>query len=153
MEWAQFYLMKNINDGNLFAVKVTILQGTKKLMFLDELEVWIGLPSHPNIAACRFFRTFDDNLLIFSEYVDGGSLLDWIRGEKITSVEQILDIAIQFAWGLYVSHEHRVIHQDVKPANVLITKDGIVKICDFGLAKVKANIEERQGLSTKSALC
>ena len=49
----------------------------------------------------------------------------------------MLDIAIQFAWGLHYSHEQGLIHQDVKPGNVMITSDGIAKVTDFGLARAK----------------
>jgi len=133
----EYYAVKSLRESDLGNAQ-------KRSMFLKELRTWIDLPDYPHLTACRFFRTINDCLMIFAEYVDGGSLFDWIRGEKLTSVEQILDIAIQFARGLYAAHQNGVIHQDVKPANVLMTTDGIVKVTDFGLARAR----EVKGWST-----
>jgi WD40 repeat protein len=88
-------------------------------------------------------RTVDDFPHTFAELIDGGSLKDWIdggqlyEGGKEKSLERILDIAIQFAWGLAYAHEKGLVHQDVKPGNVLMTLDGVVKVTDFGLAKAR----------------
>ncbi|NCC35469.1 MAG: hypothetical protein EOM24_26165, partial [Chloroflexia bacterium] len=56
---------------------------------------------------------------------------------KLTGLEQILDVAIQFAWGLHAIHERGLIHQDVKPGNVLMTSDGVPMVTDFGLARAR----------------
>src|SRR5262249_4740748 len=61
-----------------------------------------------------------------------------IHDRKLTQLDRVLDVAIQFAWGLHAGHEHGVIHQHVKPANVLLTTDGIAKVTDFGLARARA---------------
>jgi tetratricopeptide (TPR) repeat protein len=109
--------------------------------FLDELQTWIDLPEHPHLTACRFFRTIGDEVAIFAEYVEGGSLHEWISTGRLTSQEQILDVAIQFAWGLHAAHELGLVHQDVKPGNLLLTPDGIAKVADFGLARARAQAE------------
>src|SRR5262249_58345974 len=82
-----------------------------------------------------FFRTIGAEELIFAEFVAGGALADWIHARKLTRLEQILDVAIQFAWGLHAAHERGLIHRDVKPGNVLLTHDGVVKVTDFGLSQ------------------
>ena len=103
--------------------------------FLREIRTWIDLPDHPHLAGCRFFRTIDETLAIFAEYVEGSSLDKWILNNKNASLEILLDLAIQMAWGLQCAHESGVIHQDIKPSNVLVSIDGIAKITDFGLAR------------------
>ena len=123
-----------------------------------EAETWVNLDLHPNIVNCYYVRRIDGIPQIFSEYVDGGDLKDLITSQQLynlvdsNSVDsikkqkegdkqtllKILDIAIQFAWGLHYAHEQGLIHQDIKPANVMLTSDGIVKITDFGLAKAGA---------------
>ena len=104
-------------------------------LFISEAETWVNLGLHPHIVSCYYVRTLGGIPRVFAELVEGGSLADWIEQRKITSVEQALDIAIQFAWGLAYAHEQGLVHRDVKPANVLITPDGTAKVTDFGLAK------------------
>ncbi|MCU0486620.1 MAG: protein kinase [Anaerolineales bacterium] len=118
-----------------------------KPIFTDEAEKWIDLGLHPHIVSCYYVRTIDDFPHTFAELVDGGSLKDWIDGGQLyeggkgKSLERILDIAIQFAWGLAYAHEKGLVHQDVKPGNVLMTLDGVVKVTDFGLAKARRGAE------------
>lgn len=104
-------------------------------VFINEAETWIELGLHPNIVTCYYVRNIDNIPRVFAELVEGGSLADWIEEGKITTLEQALDIAIQIAWGLAYSHEKGLIHRDVKPANILMTPDGVAKVTDFGLAK------------------
>jgi serine/threonine protein kinase len=133
------YLVRSRHSGQRFAVKRTLQRDPAgRRNFLAELRTWIDLPPHPHLVACRFFRTIEDEIAIFSEFVDGGSLARWIERGRLTQVEQMLDVAIQFAWGLHAAHEMGLIHQDVKPANVLLTKKGLAKVSDFGLARARA---------------
>jgi WD40 repeat protein/tRNA A-37 threonylcarbamoyl transferase component Bud32 len=116
--------------------------------FIREAETWIDLGLHPNIVTCYYVRTIDGIPRLFAEFVPGGSLKDWIadgrlyEGGKEKALECILDIAIQFAWGLAYAHSKGLIHQDVKPANVLMTLDGEARVTDFGLAKARAAVGE-----------
>ena len=125
--------------GQRFAAKKTHLRDeATRRNFLAELRTWIDLPEHPHLVACRFFRTVGDELVIFAEYVEGGALSDWIRQRKLVRLDQVLDVAIQFAWGLHAAHEQGLVHQDVKPGNVLMTPDGVAKVSDFGLSRARA---------------
>jgi len=112
----------------------------RQQLFLRELQTWIDLPDHLHLNTCFFFRTIDNRLTVFSEYISGGSLAEWIQTKQLTDVEQILDIAIQVAWGLQAAHDHEVVHQDVKPANILMTPEGQAKLTDFGLARARGLI-------------
>jgi serine/threonine protein kinase len=83
---------------------------------------------HRNVVSCHYIRRIDDVPRVFAEYVAGGDLQEFIKDKR-----RILDIAIQAAWGLHHAHEHQLVHQDVKPVNLLMTHDGVVKVTDFGL--------------------
>jgi len=128
--------------------------------FIQEAETWVDLGLHPHITSCYYVRTIGDIPHIFVEFMAGGSLEDWIQrnthdlyaGGTQQSLERILDIAIQFAWGLAYAHDCNLVHQDVKPLNVLMTPEGIVKVTDFGLAKARAKAGESAGEKDRRAL-
>ncbi|MBI4615840.1 MAG: protein kinase, partial [Planctomycetes bacterium] len=115
--------------------------------FAREAETWVDLGIHPHVVACWYVRSLGGIPRVFAEYLEGGSLADWIDSKRLyeggpeKALERILDIAIQFAWGLGYAHEKGLIHQDVKPANVLMTPEGDVKVTDFGLAGARAAVE------------
>ena len=117
----------------------------QKQNFIRECEAWINLGLHPHIVSCHYVREVDGIPSIFAEWMDGGSLAAWIKSEKLYAgsepevLRRILDIAIQLAWGLDYAHEQGLIHQDVKPDNVLLSSDGEAKVGDFGIAKAKAD--------------
>ena len=145
------FLVQSRFTGEPFAIKRIlprlVADVRYRKVFQGELRTWIDLPEHPHLTACRFFRTLEEQVVIFAEYVNGGNLDKWIRDKRLTSIEYILDVAIQVAWGLYSAHEQGLVHQDVKPANVLMSEDLLsedfrhAKITDFGLAKARAAIQ------------
>ena len=122
----------------------------RKEEFIRECENWINLGLHPNIVSCYYVREIGGVPTIFSEWMDNGSLKDRIRdgslyeGTEEEVQERILDIAIQTARGLQYSHENNLIHQDVKPGNILLTKDWDAKVADFGLAKAQSQLTENK---------
>jgi WD40 repeat protein len=107
-------------------------------LFEREAETWVNLGLHPHVITCHYVRRAEGLPLVFAEYADGGSLHDALRAGRLDSVEAILDVAIQFAWGLHHAHEQGLVHRDVKPANVMLTADGLAKVTDFGLARSRA---------------
>ena len=110
-------------------------------LFVREAQTWVDLGLHPFTAYCHYIRAIDGLPRIFVEYVDGGSLADWIANSSVRGegrVRAALDIAIQSAWGIGHAHEKGYIHQDIKPANILMTRAGAVKVADFGLARARA---------------
>ena len=120
----------------------------QKENFSRECETWIKLGLHPHMVSCYYVRKLGGIPRVFAEYVEGGSLKEWIDSRKLyeggphEALKRILDIAIQMAWGLQHAHTQEVIHQDVKPANVILTPEGIAKVTDFGLARARAITDE-----------
>jgi WD40 repeat protein/serine/threonine protein kinase len=106
--------------------------------FEREAETWVNLGLHPHTVSCYYVRRVDGVPRVFAEFVDGGSLYEWIRDGRLRAVDQILDVAIQFAWGLHYAHDQGLVHRDVKPANLMLTTDGAAKVTDFGLTRARA---------------
>ena len=123
----------------------------RKEEFVSECENWIDLGLHANIVSCYYVREIGGVPSIFSEWMDGGSLRDRIRDgslyEGIPDLvqERIIDLAIQAARGLCYSHEKGLIHQDMKPGNLLLSSGWDAKVADFGLAKARSQISGPSG--------
>lgn len=133
------YLVRNRVTRQSLAMKLAHERDADaRRQFLAELQTWIDLPVHPHLVACHFTRAAADHVAIFAEYVAGGSLADQIAAGKITRLDQLLDIAVQSAWGLETAHQRGLVHQDVKPGNLLVGDDGVVKVADFGLARLRS---------------
>jgi eukaryotic-like serine/threonine-protein kinase len=91
--------------------------------------------SHPNIVNVYDFGREDHSYYIVMELVDGATLGDLMRQESVLPEPVALDYAIQIASGLAYAHRQGLLHRDVKPANILVTKDDVVKLSDFGIAR------------------
>jgi hypothetical protein len=91
--------------------------------------------NHPNILAVFDIGTSDGSSYVVSELLEGETLRDRLRNGALP-VRKALDYALQITRGLAAAHEKGIVHRDLKPENLFITKDGRVKILDFGLAKL-----------------
>lgn len=90
--------------------------------------------SHPNVITVYDVGTFRGNVFVAMELVEGQTLREWLDAER-RSLPRILEVFIAAARGLAAAHETGLIHRDFKPSNVMIGKDGRVRILDFGLAR------------------
>jgi serine/threonine-protein kinase len=91
--------------------------------------------SHPNIVNVYDFGQEDHSYYIVMELVDGATLGDIMRDERVLPEPVAVDYAVQIASGLANAHRQGLLHRDVKPANILVTKDDVVKLSDFGIAR------------------
>lgn len=91
--------------------------------------------NHPNILTIHGFGNEDGSNYIVTEFVDGPTLRQRVAKGAL-SITETLDIAIQIASALAAAHEAGIVHRDIKPENIMIRRDGIVKVLDFGLAKL-----------------
>jgi len=108
------------------------LEGQKR--FFSEARAAAAL-DHPNICTIYEIDERDGTIFIAMAFVDGQSLRDRINTGRLPIAEAI-EIAGQVAGGLQAAHEKGIVHRDVKPANLIVTIDGTVKIVDFGVAQV-----------------
>ena len=96
--------------------------------------------NHPNITTIHSIDEANGEVFIVMEYIDGIELKDKIKLGRI-EFNEVVKIAIQIAEGLEAAHKKGIVHRDIKSQNIMITKDGKVKIMDFGLAKIKGGIQ------------
>ena len=92
--------------------------------------------NHPNITTIYEIDEVEGECFMCMEYVQGKSIKELLK-DKSFAIEEILRISIQIAEGLDAAHKKGIVHRDIKPDNIMVTSDGLVKIMDFGLAKLK----------------
>ena len=90
--------------------------------------------SHPGIASVYDFGESPDGAWLVMELVDGEPLSTLLRRERTLPADRVLDVVAQTARALQAAHDGGVVHRDVKPGNLLVTPDGVVKVTDFGIA-------------------
>ena len=101
--------------------------------FIQEAKAASAL-NHPNILTVYEIGREDDHTFIATEFVEGVTLRDHMR--QRLRLSEVLDIGIQIASALVAAHAAGIVHRDIKPENIMVRKDGLVKILDFGLAKL-----------------
>jgi serine/threonine-protein kinase len=92
--------------------------------------------NHPNIVTIFDINSDGDQLFIVMEFIHGRSLTEVLRGQRRLTANTAADLAIQIFDGLGAAHRTGIVHRDIKPSNIMVTNEGIVKILDFGLAKL-----------------
>nr|MBF0223773.1 serine/threonine protein kinase [Desulfobulbaceae bacterium] len=108
---------------------------------LNEANSWVRMGMHPNVATCYYVLNLDNVPHLFIEYVDGGNLKDWITAGRCKDLRTVLSLAIQFCHGMEFTHAQGIIHRDIKPQNILLTKNALIKITDFGIIQTKSSPE------------
>jgi Tol biopolymer transport system component len=133
----EVYLARDTRLGREVAIKVLpagFASGTDRLRLEREARAASAL-NHPNILTIYEINEADDQLFIAAEFVDGETLRQRIRKGRLKRGE-VLDVAIQIASALSAAHAAGIVHRDLKPENVMLRHDALVKVLDFGLAKL-----------------
>src|SRR6185369_11694416 len=102
--------------------------------FVQEAKAASAL-NHPNIITIYEIGKTGNRPFIAAEYIDGETLHAHLQRGPM-SLNAVLDAAIQIASALHAAHDAKIIHRDIKPENVMIRPDGLVKLLDFGIAKI-----------------
>ena len=135
----EVYLARDTRLDRTVALKVLspdISQDNRRMQrFRQEAKVASSL-NQPNILTVFEFGEVDGLTFLATEYIDGETLRDHLHGKRL-KLNEIVDISIQLLTALDAAHEARIVHRDIKPENVMLRRrDGVVKVLDFGLAKV-----------------
>src|ERR1044071_4943154 len=102
--------------------------------FVQEAKAASAL-NHPNIITIHEIGETENRHFIAIEYIDGETLHQRLRSGPL-SLKSVLDAGIQIASALQAAHEANIIHRDIKPENVMVRPDGLIKVLDFGIAKI-----------------
>ncbi len=98
-----------------------------------------GRLNHPNIVTIYDVGKSGDVAYIAMELLEGRELRDIMNEGALLPIDQVLNIVAQVAQGLAYAHEHDIVHRDVKPSNIMVIRDGHVKITDFGIARMASS--------------
>ena len=135
---AQVYLAEDTRLGRKVALKllpVSLIRIESRLRrFQLEARAASAL-NHPNILTIYDIPEVEGRHLIATEYIEGETLRQRIERANLT-LEETLKISIQIAHALSAAHQASIVHRDIKPENIMLRRDGLVKVLDFGLAKL-----------------
>ncbi|MEK6284837.1 MAG: protein kinase [Acidobacteriota bacterium] len=141
----EVYLAEDTHLGRKVALKLLPKEFTEEPDRVRRFELEARSASslnHPNIVTIFEVGQVDGRHFIATEYIDGQTLRERLSGAQL-EVGEALDVAAQIASALEAAHEAGIVHRDIKPENVMVRRDGLVKVLDFGLAK----LTERQSRS------
>jgi len=118
---------------------------TIRQQFYREAEVVAKL-SHPNIVTIFDMGEDLDLSYLAMEYLEGEGLEKYIKEGNLLPVRQCIDVIKQVCDALEYAHSHGIVHRDIKPANIMLLKNGLVKVTDFGIARLTASSRTRTGI-------
>jgi Tol biopolymer transport system component len=154
----EVYRARDTTLGRDVAVKALpeefTYDGERLARFEREAQVLAAL-NHPNLAIIHELKEVDGAKYLILELVEGDTLAERIHRSPVPipiPINEALDIALQIARGVGVAHEKGIVHRDLKPANVKITPQGLVKVLDFGLAKMYEPADGSEHLSSSPTL-
>lgn len=132
------YRAKDHKLNRTVAIKVLKQEFSDNANFVSKFRVEAQAAAglmHPNIVNVYDVGEEKGMYYIVMEYVDGITLKKYIEKKSRLTVKEAISIAIQVSMGLQAAHNNHVIHRDIKPQNIMISRDGKVKVTDFGIAK------------------
>lgn len=142
------YRARQVSMDRVVALKVLNERYSSNELFVNRFireARAAGRLNHPNVIHVHDVNKTKDNYYFSMEFVDGTNVKKMLKKEGRIPVDKGLDIVLQAAKALNYAHEQGVIHRDVKPDNIMVTSDGVVKLADLGIAKTFDERGERDG--------
>jgi Serine/threonine protein kinase len=137
---ASVFKVRNTVDGEIYAIKVLRDDLAKEpdavKRFKQEVTAVVGLEHVNLVPTYEIGETADGVPFFVMDYIDGQNLSSLIRAHSFDKWKDAVDIMIPICEAIEHAHSKGVVHRDLKPSNVLVTTDGVVKVVDFGIAKI-----------------
>lgn len=150
-DYCQVYLAREPSaGGRIIAIKILSLinkdtDGLIKARFYNEIRASHRV-QHPNVVRTFEYISNDSIVAYTMEYFPGGDLASLVDAHGQLPISRALDIFVQLSDGLQAIHAAGIIHRDIKPENILIADDGVVKISDFGIARMGTTLGKGRGI-------
>ncbi len=141
----EVYRARDTRLGRDVALKIlpeSLVRDNDRLRRFEQESRAVATLNHPNILAIHDVGEHNGTPFLVSELLEGDSLREILNGSTL-SQRKTIDYGVQIAHGLAAAHEKNIVHRDLKPENLFVTKDGRVKILDFGLAKLTEKPDAR----------
>ncbi len=135
---ADIYKAKDLKLSRLVALKVLKPELSKDKEFVDRFELEgqaAASIDNPNIVSIYDVGNADGTYYIAMELIDGITLKEYIRRKGVLTARETMAITAQVSVGLRAAHAHHIVHRDIKPQNIMLSRAGKVKISDFGIAR------------------
>jgi len=140
----QVYLAEDVESGETVVIKTPSVNFEDDPAYIDRFlhEVWVGRRiDSPHVFKVYQLKRKRSCIYYVTEFLEGKSLAQWILDNPNPDLAQVRDIVDQIIKGLRAFHRKEMVHQDIKPENIMIDKHGVIKIIDFGSTQVAGLIE------------
>jgi len=154
---SQVYVVRDVETNERFCMKTPSINFDDDLPYIERfiMESWMG----SRISSPHVVKVIENNkdkkwLYYLTEYIEGRSLEQWIKENPKPAVQDVIYILVQIGKGLRAMHKREILHQDIKPGNIMIDNNGEVTIIDFGscyskgIAEIATPLDEPGALGT-----
>ena len=152
---ATIYRARDMQTGRIVAIKVLREVYSTDPKFITRFRLSAKAQSalhHPNVVQVYDYGQTNGKYFVVMELVEGTDLRRYLRSRGVLGVETAIRIAHDVALGLGATHRHGIVHRDVKPQNILMGRDGSIKLTGFGIASVYKDINDERLTTTGMTL-
>ena len=149
----EVFLGRDPNINRLTAIKTVHFEETFAAEDIEQIRAKFfreaesaGTLSHPHIVTIYDAGEDGDSAYIAMEFLEGSTLLNFARRQKLLPLRRFIRYMVQVAEALEYAHSQGVIHRDIKPANIILTQSGQIKITDFGIAHIATSSQTQTGV-------
>lgn len=156
----EVYLVRDTTLGRQAAIKLLpsrFTQDRDRLRRFQQEARAASALNHPNIITIYELGEFDSTQYLATEFIDGKTLFQYMKDARSCrdsaeiNLTEILDIAIQLVSALGAAHSEKIVHRDIKPTNIMVRRDGYIKILDFGVAKLTERFHDELSADARAS--